>query len=340
MASRSGSILKKSIQYIIMLAIALVLLWFAFKGVKWSDFVEGIQDCNFVWVGISMIASLGAFVVRGARWRLIMLPLNPKIKTREAYDGVAIGYLTNFALPRAGELARCGVIARTGKTSFEAALGSVVLERAIDMLSLILIVVTTLIFRWEVFGNFFRDQIWQPMTSSLSFNLIWILLALILITILIIILIRKNRKQLSQNKFYKKVADMFKGLIGGIKSGFKMKKRGLFLFYTVLLWVIYWFMSFATMQAFPSLGGLNGMDALFLMIAGSLGWVVPIPGGIGAYHFIVSLALWSLYGVPQSTGVIFATVSHESQALVMLIFGAISLLSVALYKKGIDTKKA
>lgn len=332
MASRSGSIFKKSIQYIIMLAIAVVLLWFAFRGVKWGDFVEGLKDCDFTWVGISMVASLGAFIVRGARWRLIMLPINPEIKTREAYDGVAVGYLTNFALPRAGELARCGVIARTGKASFEAALGSVVLERAIDMLSLILIVVATLIFRWEVFGSFFRDQIWQPMVGALSFNLIWILLALLLIIVLTVIFIRKNRAKLSGNKFYSKIANIWRGLVEGLKSGFKMKKRGLFLLYTVLLWVIYWFMSFASIQAFPSLTGLNGMDALFLMIAGSLGWVVPVPGGIGAYHFIVSLALLSLYGVPQNTGVIFATVSHESQALVMLIFGALSLLSVSLYK--------
>ena len=333
MATHSGSIIKKSIQYIIMLAISLVLLWFAFKGVKWADFVEGIKGCNFMWIGLSMAASLGAFIIRGARWRLIMLPINPNIKTREAYDGVAVGYLTNFAMPRAGELARCGVIARTGKASFEAALGSVVLERSIDMLTLILLIFAILLFKREMFGSFFREQIWEPMTGSLSLNMLWIGLTLLIILALLFILFKRNRKRLSHNKIYRKVANMVKGLIEGIKAGFKMKNKVLFFFYTALLWGIYWFMSLATIYAFPSLLELNGMDALFLMIAGSLGWVVPVPGGIGAYHFIVSLALWSLYGVPQSTGVIFATVSHESQALVMLIFGAISLISISLYKR-------
>ena len=333
MATRTGSIIRKSIQYIVMFAISLVLLWFAFKGVKWDDFVEGIKGCNFMWIGLSMVASYGAFIIRGARWRLIMLPINPNIKTREAYDGVAVGYLTNFAMPRAGELARCGVIARTGKVSFEAALGSVVLERSIDMLTLILLIFAILLFKRGMFGTFFREQIWDPMTGSLSLNMLWIGIIILIILVIFFIILRKNQKRLSQNKIYRKISDMVKGLIGGIKAGFKMKDRWLFLFYTALLWAIYWFMSLATMYAFPSLMELNGMDALFLMIAGSLGWVVPVPGGIGAYHFIVALALWSLYGVPQSTGVIFATVSHESQALIMLIFGAISLISVSLYKR-------
>ena len=98
--------IKKVIQWSLMLLLAFVLLYFAFRGVKWADFMEGVRSCDFRWIAVSMAASILAFVIRGLRWRLVMLPLNPSITRREAYDGVTVAYLTNFALPRAGELAR------------------------------------------------------------------------------------------------------------------------------------------------------------------------------------------------------------------------------------------
>ena len=113
-----GKRIKKAVQWVVMLLLAAVLLYFAFRGVKWADFMDGIRSCDFRWILVSMAASILAFVVRGLRWRQVMLPLNPSITVREAYDGVTVAYLTNFALPRAGELARCGVISATGKASF------------------------------------------------------------------------------------------------------------------------------------------------------------------------------------------------------------------------------
>ena len=94
--------IKKVLQWTLMLALAAVLLYFAFRGVKWEDFISGVRSCNFGWILVSMLASILAFVIRGLRWRLVMLPLNPAITRREAYDGVTIAYLTNFALPGAG----------------------------------------------------------------------------------------------------------------------------------------------------------------------------------------------------------------------------------------------
>ena len=93
--------IKKVLQWTLMLALAAVLLYFAFRGVKWEDFISGVRSCNFGWILVSMLASILAFVIRGLRWRLVMLPLNPAITRREAYDGVTIAYLTNF-LPDAG----------------------------------------------------------------------------------------------------------------------------------------------------------------------------------------------------------------------------------------------
>lgn len=322
-----------------MLAISLFLLYFAFKGVKWEDFVSGIKGCNFWWIGLSMVASILAFYFRALRWRLVMLPLNNTITRREAYDGVTVAYLTNFALPRAGELARCGVVAATKKASFESVLGSVVLERSFDMLTYIVILFSVIVFRWTQFGGFFSEQVWKPIAGSLQFNIIWLILGIIAIVTITIVLLYKYRETLKRRKFFQKLFKIFKGLCDGLVSGFKMKYKWNFFIYTILLWGCYWLMSLFTIYAFPEVGNLNGVDALFLMVVGGLGWIVPVQGGIGAYHFILSLALASLYGIPQTNGVIFATISHESQAVTMIVCGTISLISIYLSKKVVSKRQ-
>lgn len=321
-------VLKSTFKWAFMLGVAAALLYFAFRGVKWTDFLDGIRSCNFKWILVSMIASIVAFVVRGLRWRLAMLPLNPEITRREAYDGVTIAYLTNFALPRAGELARCGVISSTGKASFESVLGSVVLERSWDMVSYMIILFLVLVAGESAFKGFVSEQVWKPAADAFSFSLFWLIIGLVAVCIAACVVVFRMRYRLRRYKVFAKVFDICKGLWNGLVAGLKMKGKWMFLFYTVLLWFCYWLMSYTTILAFPQVSGLNWADALFLMVVGGLGWIVPVQGGIGAYHFILSLAMASIYSIPQTSGVIFATISHESQALTMVICGVISMVSI------------
>ena len=100
------------------------------------------------------------------------------------------------------------------------------------------------------------------------------------------------------------------GLGQGLTSCLRMERKWMFLIYTALIWASYWLMAVSIMRAVPELDSLNLVDALFLSLAGSLGWVVPVPGGIGAFHFVVSLALSSIYALPMAQGIVFATLSH------------------------------
>ncbi|MDD6104264.1 MAG: lysylphosphatidylglycerol synthase transmembrane domain-containing protein [Bacteroidales bacterium] len=327
---------KKILQWAILLVIAAVLLFFAFKGVKWEDFVDGIRGCNFLWIILSMVVSVAVFWLRGLRWRLSMLPLDESITPMESYNGVMFAYLFNFVFPRAGELARCGVIAATGKASFQSVLGSVVLERSWDMLCYILILLSVLVCGESALRNFINNEVFEPASAALSFNVLWIVAAILVLGVAALVLILKYRNYLRRFKVAGKILDIIEGALKGFVMGFKMKHKWSFFLYTLLIWLGYWMMSYSTILAFPQVGDLGASDALFLMVVGSLGWIVPVQGGIGAYHFILSLALSTIYGIPQTSGVIFATISHESQALTMLLFGAISLVAVSLspsYKK-------
>lgn len=319
-----------AIKYILLLAVAGIFLWATFKGVKWEDFLAGLRSANFWWIGASMLGGILAFFIRALRWRLIMLPLGKPIKVRDCWDGVNIGYLTNFAIPRAGELARCGVVSRKTGLPFETIAGTVVLERSIDVVSLIFVTFSVLLFSWDTFGTFINHEILSALEQKFSVNLALMAGIAILAFCVFIYIVYRYRKK---HPILIKINEIVKGIIKGVISGFKMPQKWLFIIYTILLWLCYWLMSWTTIMAFPAVLGLGAGDALFLMMVGSLGWLVPVQGGIGAYHFIISLALASVYGITQTTGVIFATISHESQALTMLICGVISLISFTLSKR-------
>ena len=332
---KMGGSYSKTLKYIISLGVALVLLWFSFRGVKWDDFISGLRSCRWGYILLSMAAGILAFYVRGLRWRGLLLPIDPSIKRTTTFNAVNIGYIANFVFPRIGEFVRCGVI--TGNSaqdsdgkklaSYDKVLGTVVLERSWDMVTMMIFMVCLLVFRWDKFGGFFSEKMWIPLQKSIPFSVWWLGLSALVIVFLLVLLIIRYRRN---NTFCSKLFSVCRGLLMGIGSCLRMPRKWLFFAYTLIIWAMYWLMSSATMWALPDLDSLNVVDALFLMLAGSLGWLVPVPGGFGAFHFIVSLALETIYGIPFGLGIVFATLSHESQAITMAVCGGGSYLYEAL----------
>ncbi len=317
------------IKYISLLAIAFALLWFSFREVHWDDFVIGLKSANFYLIAISMVVGVFAFWIRALRWRLILEPLGYKVTNGDCWHGVTIGYITNFAIPRAGEIARCSVITKRAKIPIEKVGGTVVLERSVDLVSLILISFLVVILNRKRFGSFFIDNIYSGIESKFEFFiLLYIFIAFIIVAITSLFIYKYKKESI----VVKKISGLINGITQGVTAGFSMNNKGLFFLYTALLWVCYWLMSYTTILAFPAIINLSVVDAMFLMIVGGFGWVIPVQGGIGAYHLIISLALSSVYNIEQTTGVVFATISHESQAITMIVFGAISLLITYLFK--------
>ena len=317
---------SKPFKYVISLAIALVLMWFSFRGVKWDDFIAGLRSCRWEYILLSMAASIVAFYVRGLRWRELLLPIDPSIRRMTAFNAVNIGYIANFVFPRIGEFVRCGVITGNSASvrepspssaredgngrreirrlaSYDKVLGTVVLERSWDMVTMLIFLLCLLTFRWEKFGTFFAEKMWAPLERSFSFSVWWFVLSTAIIFAAVVFLIIRNR---NNNAFCSKLFSICRGLLQGVGS---------------------------CMKTLPDLDALNIVDALFLMVAGSLGWLVPVPGGFGAFHFIVSIALSTIYGIPFELGIIFATLSHESQAITMAVCGGGSYLYETLCRK-------
>ena len=334
--------MKKVVYYILFLGIAALLLYLSFREIKWRDFWYHVQAANYGWIALSMVCGAVAFWIRAMRWRLLIQGAGHEVSRGSAFDAVNIAYITNFAFPRAGEVARCGVLAKKGGVPFDTLLGTVVLERIFDTFCLMVITALVIALQWSVFGVFMEQQLWNPMMATLNEKTVYLVVILLALSALFALLL-VYRKRLQKIVIVKKIVDLAIGIFNGLKSGFTMRQKTPFLGYTLVLWFLYWATCWCTIMAFPTVAYLNPLDAVFLMVVGSLGWVVPAQGGIGAYHFILSLALTSVYGISQTQGLVFATISHGSQAITMILFGLFSILRLFTRSKpnqiGKDGKK-
>ncbi len=348
---------KRILEYAVSLAVMAVILYFLFRAVKWSDFVEGLKGCRMGYVAGSMAAGIVAFWLRGVRWRQIVGPIDPSLSRFTFFNAINVGNLANFVFPRIGEFVRCGVITRrsvanhpkpesvpssetsgdgarteegagAGKVSGEVAtydkvVGTVVVERAWDVVTLFVFAAAILFLRWGKFGDFVVERMWRPMSESLNFSLWWIVAAILAVIAAFVVLVIKLK---DRSKVCGAVCRFCRGIAQGFTAAFRMRAKWKFFLNTLLIWGMYWLMAAMTVHAIPSLGSLGPVDALFLAIAGSFGWLIPVPGGFGSYHFIVAIALQYIYGLDFSLGIVFATLSHESQAVTMMLTGIFSYL--------------
>ena len=340
MTAHMNPTIKKTLKYLASAAVAVLLLWFSFRDVEWASFAAVLKECHWGYVALSMAAGSFAFLLRALRWRRLLMPIDESISTLTTFNGVNIGMISNFVFPRIGEFVRCGVITRRSapvdpehpdkkKASYDKVLGTVVLERSWELLVMLLLLAVVVIAGFKRFGGFFVEQIWNPMAQRLDFSIWWIVALLVAVCAAGLWLLWRYRES---NAFCSKVWGIFKGILQGFASCLKMEKKWLFFAYTACIWLTYWLMAASTVWAAPFLEHLDIIDALFLSLVGGIGFAVPVPGGIGAFHFVISLALSMVYGIPMEMGIVYATLSHTSQAITQIFFGAVSYVVEAVRK--------
>lgn len=314
-------------------------MYFAFKEVKFDYLLEGLQKANYSWLLVSLIFGLFAFLARALRWRLLIEPLGYHPSVANLFHAVTIGYLANFALPRAGEVSRCGVLRKTEKIPFEKLIGTVIVERAFDMICLLVLLTVVFFLKVNFFGKFIYDVALKPLTdkfAGVGGNFLPILIIVLPIVVLIV-LVYFFRHRLANRHIVKKVSHIAKGVWVGLKSGFTMERRGSFLLYTLLIWVSYLVMTWVVFYTLPDTSELGIVDALFILAISSIGMAIPVQGGFGAFHIIVAMGL-TLYGITRESGLLYATISHESQAIMTIIVGLISLSFIFVRKRNYSAK--
>ena len=306
----------KILKYLFFLALAVVLMYFAFKSVDFGKFIDGLRSVDYWLIAASVAVGIIGYVFRALRWKILINSLGYNISTKNVYNATMIGYLANFTIPRIGEIIRCTVLKKTDKIEFEKALGTVIVERCYDLFFLFAFLIFIVSIRFKVFGAFISEKIYQPIIekiSSISPFAIIVSIGVLIALTLAIFYIRK------------KIKKIVKGLMSGLKTGISMKNRGGFIFYTFLIYFCYWLTGFLVLKAMPITAKLDALDAFFMFVVGAFGWVIPAQGGFGSYHILVALGL-GIYGISYDDGIIVATISHESQVIFMILLGFVSLV--------------
>ncbi len=320
------------------LALGILLLYFAFRGVAFDELAKILQKVNFWWIGLSLLFAFISFFSRARRWMLLIEPLGFKPSFKNTYHSLMVGYISNFALPRLGELTRCVTLGNREKIPVDSLIGTVIVERVVDLLMLMLILLV-LLFSWmDKFGAFFGEQVYGPLQQKFTevFGgtlMLWLILAVSIL--LIILLIYLFRKKLARFSLIRKIKDILIGVLGGLKTIYRMKRKWEFLLHSVLIWSLYIMMTWVVVFALEELSGLSFIDGMFLLVIGGLGMSAPVTAGFGAYHWITSRGLMFVYDFSLETGSAYAILAHESNSLLTILLGAISYIVLMLSRKKI-----
>lgn len=324
---------KKAIGQTLSVVLSILLLWFSFRGVDWSAFMSSLKSCRWTYLVGSALVGATMPMCRSLRWRHTVLPFAPKISRRESIISNYVAYLVNMAIPLTHEATRCIITHRSqnGKEApYDKLVGVAVTERACDIVCILIIFFVTAILSWDKYGLFVVTQAGGPRLRTL-------LLALIAIICAVAILDLMSHK--SENKAMKAIRSFFSGMHEGLMTVFKLKRPLLYISETILLWVIYWLQLYLGTRAVPGLETLGAGDVLFLTLCSMLSTIIPVPGGFGAFHYVMATALAGLCGAAWTDGIAFATLVHESQTLALICLGAISIAFIPpSARKDITTK--
>ena len=345
MKAESKKILKIALSF----ALAGVFVFFAFRGIDWASFAQDIRQTRWIWVLAFCVVSVGALIFRMLRWQALLRPLHGgadaaesgsggsaagaadgadgKVSALRVWDANNVGNIVNVVIPGSGEFVRCGYMTAR-RASYDKVLGTVVTERICDVLAIVLLMAIAILCGSEQMKQFFRTNIAGAAAGQLS--LLWVLAGVLLLLAAGVWALWHFRER---NAFCGKIADKLKGFAGGMTSFVRMRKKWLFIIYTIGIWTMYVLMSYSIIKAMPELSHLGAADALFLCAIGNFASVIPVPGGIGAYHYLVALSLSGIYGVSWETGLLNATLNHELHAILILLLGAVSYVSLTLQNR-------
>jgi len=312
----------KTLKFLAFFTVGAFIFWLIYKDQD-IDRIKSVlkNDVKYFWVVVSLFIGLLSHISRTLRWGLMIEPIGHKPRFINTFLAVMVGYLMNMAFPRMGELSRCGVLARYEKISFTKLVGTVVAERLVDMISLLILLGIVIFSQFGEMLNFIHrnPEIQEKLNTVFSSPY------LIIGTIIIFILFIVFRKAFKHTSIFKKVVEILMNFKEGFISIRSIKRKGWFYFHSVFIWAMYYLMLYSIFSAFDFTRDLNPIAGLTTFVMTSFGMVAPVQGGIGAWHFMAKEAL-SLYGVANENGIIFAFVAHGSMTAMIIVIGIISML--------------
>lgn len=313
--------LKRTVQVVASLAIAVWIFWLLYRDIEFSSLREQILTSNWFWILFSMLIAWGGYWIRGWRWALLINEEGgEKVTANRAYHAVMVGYLVNMLIPRAGEVARCGVLTRTNGISLGHLLGTVILERSIDLLFLVAMIFLAFLVENQLFLSLAGELVdLDSLGQKILSNLPLFLGAIAIFALLVYLIFRRFRS----NGLIGKLQEFARQMLSGIRSIRTLDRPIAFWASSILIWIIYYLTMYTVSIGIQSTANLTPGEVLLVMVMGTIGMVAPVQGGIGTFHALVAYILIQ-FGITETDGKIFAAIIHGTQVILVMIVGLAS----------------
>lgn len=320
--------IKKLLNLLIPFCLGGGILYWMYRGVDFGQMERTLlEEMNWGWMLFSLVFGVAAQLFRALRWRQSLEPLGEHPRLMDCVHGVFISYASSLIVPRSGELTRCGVLAKYDGTSFAKALGTVVTERVIDALLLLLLCAGVMLSQLAVFTRFF-DETGTDMVEVLrGFTATGYWVTALCLVVTAVFLGFAFRRFAFLGRFRQAAANVK----AGVMSLRDVKNKPLLVFYSLMIWVCYFLHYQITFFCFDFTAGLGLTVALVSFIVGSISVIVPTPNGAGPWHFAVKTIL-VLYGLREVDAVTFVLIVHTVQTALIPLLGVFSLVSLGMRK--------
>lgn len=299
------------------------LVWYSYHITSPEDRQEifrYIQEADLFWIGMSVLLGIASHVSRAIRWNYLLEPLGYRPRLSNNIFIILIAYFTNLGIPRSGEILRATALATYEDVPFEKGFGTIVTERIIDVIMLLIIVFITLTLQTDIIMDLLLKR-------GMNLGNIFILLGIGVFGLILFFLFVKK----SDRPFAKKIKGFVKGLMEGVLSVFKMKHKWAFIFHTLFIWTAYVGMFWVIKHTVPETMGLSLGQLLVAFVAGSFA-ITATNGGIGLYPIAVSSSL-ALFGISSVSGDAFGWIMWIAQTSMVVVFGAISFVVLPLWNR-------
>ncbi len=316
-------ILRNGLRYGLPLGLSVLLLLYAFRGLNWADLQAQFTRADYRWIFAMAVFGLLSHASRSYRWQLLLAPLGYKTHFSSAFHTVMSAYFVNLIFPRAGEVSRCGLMQELDDVPMSIGFGTVVVERVIDLLMLLGLILVLLVVEFEQLSHTILDFFVSKIPTIQGF--LFFSLSLGIGIGLVAWLWLHYKARLLQSKVIQKVIAFLRNVAQGFLSIRSVRNKPAFVFHTFFIWLMYYCMSSILFLSFPETAQLDWWFGFIVLILGGLGMAAPVQGGIGTYHLLVGGA-FVMRGMSQEEGIIMATFMHTAQTSLIIFGGGFSFL--------------
>lgn len=314
--------LSKSLQILLPLALGIYLVVFfysKFTPEQWDELVYHFTHAHYGFVVLAVLMSAFSHLIRAYRWSFLLEPMGYKPRLINNFMAVSIAYLMNLFIPKSGEVSRAVVLDRYEQIPFEKGFGTIISERIVDLLFLLLFTALAVILQYEMLYNYIE--------KTFPFQKIIVLLGLFIVLLIgFSFFLNYSKGTLS-----KKIMSFIKGLREGVFSILKMKRMGSFIISSLLIWGLYLLSFYTATHALEETAQIDFGTVIITFVVGSFTFAFT-NSGVGYYPLAIAGILF-IFGIPETVGSALGWIVWSSNIIYIILFGVLSLVLLPILNK-------